>query len=286
MIALHLAILLFGAAALVAQASQLSPLALTLGRCLVAAPLLLGLAWRSAPALAASWLDLRRLAVAGALLALHWFSFFLAMRRGGVPLALLSYASFPAFSLLLERVWAPAELARRTPPRRAVLQLALLGGGLLLLAGGGGGAPAGRSAGLLWGLLAGACFAVLTRWNADQVGRQGALRLAGGQLAGAALILLPLAGGELLRAGLRDWLLLLLLGCLCTALGHGLFIRALRRVGPFQAALAAGLEPVYGLLLAAALGLPVLPREWAALPLVAGAALLGCLDDKDGITPG
>lgn len=274
MVALHLAVLLFGAAALVAQATSLGPLALTLGRCLVAAPVLLALTWGGQRRPLARGPLLLQLAVAGPLLALHWVSFFHSMRLGGVPVALLSYASFPAFSLVLDACLPAAAVAQRQAPSWIrVGQLTLLAGGLALLAGVPGSMAPGRGAGLGWGLLAGASFAALTRWNAARVVQLGALRLAGLQLAGAALCLLPVAGVELARAGGRDWALLLVLGLLCTALGHGLFIHALRRVHPFQAALAAGLEPVYGLLLAALLGAAVLPREWAALPLVVLAAV-------------
>jgi len=277
-IALHLAVLLFGAAALVAQATSLSPLALTLGRCLVAAPVLLLLAWRdpvrgSGRALGRA-VDLPQLVLAGPLLALHWVAFFQSMRLGGVPVALLSYASFPAFSLLLQHVRPAAPSAGPAPSlRRSLVQLGLLAAGLLVLAGPLDPASPGRGAALAWGLLAGACFALLARWNSGRVTRLGAMRLAAGQLAGAALLLLPWSWHELAQAGAGDWGRLATLGLACTALGHGLFIHALRRVSPFQAGLAAGLEPVYGLLLAALLGAGVLPREWAALPLVLAAAL-------------
>jgi len=271
MIALHLAVLLFGAAALVAQATSLDPGALTLGRCLVAAPVLLLLARRLRPR-GAPWPSGIHLLGSGVLLAFHWISFFHAMRLGGVPVALLSYASFPAFALLLDRL-VPAGRAPAPPLGPQVAQLFLLAAGLALLAGGEAAAP--RWEALASGLASGAAFAGLARWNSRLRRRHGALELTGLQLSVAVLALLVPHAGGLSKATPQDWGLLLVLGLACTALGHGLFLHALKRVPPFQAGVAAGLEPVYGLLLAALLGTPVAGREWLALPLMAGAALLG-----------
>ncbi len=273
MLQLHLAVMLFGAAALVAQSTQLDALALALGRCLVAAPLLLGLArWRSGGHRA--WPGLRHGLGAGALLAFHWAAFFQAMRLGGVAVALLSYAAFPAFSLLVERLLPTQTREHALPAGWQGLQLLLLTFGLLLLALPHGGQGSHLPAALAWGLASGAGFALLAHWNARLRSLHGALALTGSQVAGAALLLLPFALPALATATLHDWAALLLLGLMCTALGHGLFQWALGRVSPFQAGIAAGLEPVYGLLLMAGLGQTVEIREWVALPLMALAAFL------------
>lgn len=280
MISLHIAILLFGAAALVAQATSLSPMALTLGRCLVAAPFMLALARARAPK-SATWPGARHLLGAGALLALHWTAFFQAMRLGGVPLALLSYAAFPAFSLLLERWIRPASTLLPGRARTRMLQMGLLAAGLLLLALPGKRGGTHGLAALAWGLGAGASFALLAHWNAHLRRNHGALMLTGGQLAGAALLLLPWTLSALTAATPRDWVWLLVLGLGCTAIGHGLFQHSLGKVPPFQAGIAAGLEPLYGLVLAALLGQPVASAQWLALPFMLGAALLGLKQSGD-----
>jgi len=271
MLLLHLAVLLFGAAALVAQATSLGPGALALGRCLVAAPVLLVLAWRMRSR-GGPWPAGLPVLAGGLLLAVHWTAFFHAMRLGGVPTALLAYASFPAFVLLLDQAWPDPERPAPSLGRR-LAQLGLLAAGLGLLAGLPGGVHRWEALGA--GLVSGATFAALARGNAILRRRHGALELTGLQLAVAAAFLALGNTPELLQATPGDWAWLALLGLACTALGHGLFLHALKRVPPFQAGVAAGLEPVYGLLLAALLGQPVAGREWLALPLMAGAALLG-----------
>lgn len=278
MVSLHLAIMLFGAAAVVAGFSQLDALSLTLGRCLVAAPLLLGLArWRQG---AFKWPGPRHSLGAGALLAFHWTAFFQAMRLGGVPVALLSYAAFPAFSLLLERLGSRGAHHRGKRAGWQMGQLLLLLGGLALLAIPRESQGSRPIAALAWGLSSGAAFAVLAQWNTALRRHHGALVLTGSQVAGAALLLLPWSFKGLSVASCRDWEVLLVLGLACTAVGHGLFQRALGRVSPFQAGIAAGLEPFYGLVLSAALGHAVSGREWTALLLVGAAALLPLIRER------
>jgi len=46
--------------------------------------------------------DVRRLLLGGVLLAGHWVSFFIAVKVGGVAIATLGFASFPAFTVILE----------------------------------------------------------------------------------------------------------------------------------------------------------------------------------------
>ena len=97
---LHAAVALFGFAALFGQWIALPATAIVLGRTLIAAltlaVLLLARRQRAASASVG-------LAINGAILALHWVTFFAAVRLAGVAVALLGYASFPLFVLLLER---------------------------------------------------------------------------------------------------------------------------------------------------------------------------------------
>ena len=71
----------------------------------------------------------------------------------------------------------------------------------------------------------------------------------------AAAVLAPfvVAGAAAMPAiTAHDVMLLLVLGILCTALAHTLFIGSLRRVSAHTASVVAALEPVYGIALAVA----------------------------------
>lgn len=100
LVALHVAVVLFGFAGLFGKWIDWNPEAIALGRTVVATvALAIFIAIRGerlprpSPAFAAN----------GALLALHWYAFFAAIETATVAVGLLGFASFPLFVLLLER---------------------------------------------------------------------------------------------------------------------------------------------------------------------------------------
>jgi len=120
---LHLAVLLFGFAGLFGKWLDLPPVAIVLGRTLIAAAALgVLVAVRGERARFAAGL-----AGNGIVLAVHWVAFFEAIRVSTIAIGLLGYASFPLFVLILERA-LPAALAKAkpgTPAFRAALRDAI-----------------------------------------------------------------------------------------------------------------------------------------------------------------
>ena len=260
--------LLFGFAGLFGKWLELPPLLIVLGRTSVAAAALAALrASRRAPAPPFE----PRLIGNGVLLALHWFAFFEAIRIASVAIGLLGYASFPLFVLLLERFI----LGRHWAAREAATAL-LVTAGLLLLV------PEFSLAnrvvqGLAWGLVSGLTFALLAVLNRRWVAGRPAADVALWQNVWAAAALLPLAiaAGPLPAIDGRSLVLLLVLGLVCTALAHTLFIAALNGVSAHRASVIAALEPVYGIAAAFAL-LGEVPglRIAAGAVLIVGAAMV------------
>ena len=109
LVALHAAVALFGFAGLFGKWLALSPVAIVLGRTAIAA-MALGIlrlrAGERAP------FDVR-LVANGIVLALHWVSFFAAVQVSTVAIGLLGYASFPLFTLIVERLFLARRLRRR-----------------------------------------------------------------------------------------------------------------------------------------------------------------------------
>ena len=267
LLALHGAVLLFGFAGLFGKWLDLPPVVIVLGRTAVAAAALAVL--RAARHDARAPFDVR-LIVNGAVLALHWVAFFAAIQRSSVAIGLLGFASFPVFVLVLER----ALLGHRWTNREAATA-ALVTAGLVLLV------PEFSLAnptvqGLGWGLLSGFTFALLAVMNRRWAAARPATDVAFWQNLWAALALLPLvvAAGSTPVLGAREIGLLLLLGLVCTALAHTLFIAALRAVTAHTASVIAALEPVYGVALAILLlGEVPGPRILLGGALIVGAAV-------------
>jgi drug/metabolite transporter (DMT)-like permease len=264
--ALHVAVGLFGFAALFGKWIALSPVAIVLGRTVVAAATLaLVASMRRQP----FGQPERGLLVNGPLLALHWVSFFAAVQVASVAIALLGYASFPVVVLLLERG------RRASRGEYATALLAALG--LAMLAAQLSWSGAGLR-GLALALVSAVTFAMLVVRNRRLVAERSAARIAMWQNLAAAACLLPIVAIADRAAAwptVHDVVLLIVLGIVCTGLAHTLFIASMRRVSAHSASVVASLEPVYGIALAAWL-LGQMPdgRTMAGGTLIVVAALI------------
>ncbi len=179
----------------------------------------------------------------GALLALHWFTFFFSIQISSVSTGLLSFATFPVFVAFLDPFFS----------KRKIQQLDLLFA-LLVFFGLYFVIPSFELndrffQGALWGLASAVTFALLTLFNRRFVVETDAVLVGLFQNFWAAVCLStfwPQLGG----INAYEFLLIVILGVFCTALAHTLFIAALKTVRPQLASVTAALEPVYGILLA------------------------------------
>jgi drug/metabolite transporter (DMT)-like permease len=266
--AIHLAVLLFGFPGLFASWIPLSPPLIVLGRVAFAALTLAvvmsarKLRLRLAPAH-----DLLLCTLCGIFLAVHWSAFFEAVRVSSVAVGLLAYATFPAFTVLLE----PAVGREKLDGTNLLFAGVTLFGVFLVVPRFTLAEPVLR--GVLWGMLSGATFAFLTVINRSLSQRQSSLRIAFYQDMFAAVALLPFLFIETPRWTGRDLALLAVLGVACTALAHTLFIRGMRGVNAQTASLVASLEPVYGILFA----LVLLGEVPTVRTLLGGAIILGAV---------
>jgi drug/metabolite transporter (DMT)-like permease len=134
--------------------------------------------------------------------------------------------------------------------------------------------------GALWGIVAGATFAILSIWNRSLTRRYPSAVISLYQDGVATVVLLPaavLAPWSHTVTG-SDILVLLVLGVLCTALAHTLFIEGMRTVSAQTASVIAALEPVWGIGFALVLLQEVpSPRVVLGGTLIVGATLLPVL---------
>jgi drug/metabolite transporter (DMT)-like permease len=266
LIQVHVAVFLFGLAGLFGKFLALPASFIVLGRTGFATMALgLWLLQQQTSLKPQSRRDLLGLVVLGMLLAFHWYSFFLAVQLSTVAIGLLTFSSFPVFVTALE----PWFFKTRWRWRDGAIAAAVLLGVALVI-------PeysfsASSTVGAGWGLLSGLSFALLQLVNKGYRQRYSALAIALYQNGFACLSLLlvtPLSIALLTPSSLG---LLLILGVLCTALAHTLFIESLAVLRTQLASVISALEPVYGILLAALL-LSEIPD---ARTLVGGLLILG-----------
>ena len=190
------------------------------------------------------------LLISGTILGVHWIAFFEAIQVSTVAIGLLSFASYPLFTTLLEPLFFKEVLRRKN-----IIAALIVICGLVMMATSSEEPNVIFSGsvikGLFWGLGAGLGFAVLTLLNRGHVRNHSPLLLNCWQNGFAALVLLPWSLSESWIISGRDWGLLFILGVICTIGGHTLLINGLRHVQAQVASLLiAGLEPVFAIVFA------------------------------------
>lgn len=260
--------MLFGVAGLFGKFLHLQPAAIVFGRTLFASIALVSvLMIMKAHLRLKSGGHLLGFVCLGAILAVHWTSFFYAVQISTVAIALLTYASFPIFVTFLE----PFVFGERMRFLDIVVSLVVFLGLVLII-------PEFNLAnnltlGVLWGTFSGFTFAVLSVLNRKFVAEYSALTVTLYQDGFACLMLLPFAGGSVLTLTAVEWGWLVLLGVVFTALAHSLFIWGMRTVKAQLAGMIACLEPVYGILVA----LVLLQEIPSAREIIGGVVIMGAI---------
>jgi len=265
---LHLAVVLFGLAGLLGKLITESPLTIVFFRTSIAAIIILGMMRYTGEEIKIKFRrEWHLFLLMGILLALHWLSFFQAIKVSTMAIALLTYASFPVFVTLIE----PVVLKTRLKAKDILFALVVMTGLLIIV-------PEfdfhnQYTVGVFWGIISGFSFALLTVLNKLMTVAHSSRKIAFYQNGIAALIVLPFFLITPKCLSLADIGYLVILGVLCTAMAHTLFIASMRYVRAFTAGIAATMEPVYGMILA----LIILQEVPALRTVVGGLIILGTI---------
>lgn len=261
---IHIAVLLFGLASLFGKWVALPAVLIVLGRVAFAVPALAAvLRWKGQNLRLNQRRHYFHLSLLGLLLAVHWVTFFESVQVSTVAVCLVSYSTFPFFTVFLEPLFFREPLSRRGVVLAIV---ALLGVALVI--------PEWKldnniTLGVFWGVLSGLSFALLSVLNRRYVRTYTSLQVAFYQDLVAFLLLLPFWFMLLPAPSAQDWWLLALLGVVFTAFSHTLFINGMKAVPARTASIIATLEPVYGVIAAA-----ILLGEIPGLRVIAGGVLI------------
>ncbi|MCY1286470.1 carboxylate/amino acid/amine transporter [compost metagenome] len=263
LLGLHVGALMFGLSGIFGKLILAGPLVIVFGRALFGVLALGGFAGHLSRQSRPSLRQAALLFGSGLLLCAHWLTFFLAVKVGNVAVATLGFAAFPAFTVLLEGLLFRERIR---PAEYGIVALVCIG--LVMVT------PAfdfasGATLGLLWGVLSGLLFSLLSLANRVSVRGVDPIQAALCQNLTILACLLPFAIVELPHVRAIDWLWLVLLGVLCTGVAHSLFVASLRLIKARTAAVIFALEPVYGIAFAA-----MLFGEEPGPRMLAGGALI------------
>ncbi|PJJ58914.1 DMT family transporter [Hymenobacter chitinivorans] len=248
---LHFIVLLWGFTAILGKLISVPPVELVFWRTLLASAglgVLLTVRkqdWRLPLAQA-----LRLLAV-GALVAVHWITFFLAARLSSVSVCLAGLATLALWTSLLE----PLLLWRRVRAYEVGLGLLTMVGLYLVSQ-----AELDQLLGLGVAIISAGLSALFSVLNSKLVKQHTPLKLTFYEMAGACLSIgffFPIYSryyteGAGLQLALKplDWLWLLLLAGVCTVYAFSSSVELMKRLSAFVINLTINLEPVYGIILA------------------------------------
>jgi drug/metabolite transporter (DMT)-like permease len=184
----------------------------------------------------------------GALVALHWLTFYASIKLSNASVAVICLALTPLFIAFVE----PIVSRRRIDVRELLFALAVIPGVVLVV----GGTPEGMRLGIIIGCLSSLLVAIFAALNKRFVGTQDALTVTGIEMCAGALFLtllgplLPSAETPFVWPSLHDALLLAVLAVGCTLLPFSMWLVAQRHLSVFSMGLVLNLEPVYSIVLA------------------------------------
>jgi drug/metabolite transporter (DMT)-like permease len=245
---IHFCVVLWGFTAILGKLISLPALPLVWWRMLlvVAAIALWPPVWRALRATDGRTLLL--FSGAGVVVALHWLTFYGAIKLSNASVAASCMAVAPIFMAIVEP-W----IARRSfDPRELVIGVVALPGVALVV----GGTPGAMRSGILVGVLSALLVVIFGSLNKRFVERASPLLMTWVELAagtvflGVVAALMPGRDQVFALPDARDFALLATLSIACTLLPFTLSLHALRNTSAFTAQLAISMEPVYAVLLA------------------------------------
>ncbi|HLD71060.1 MAG TPA: DMT family transporter [Candidatus Peribacteraceae bacterium] len=263
---IHTAVVFMGMVALFAKLIPLPAMVIVLGRVVFAS---LGLLVFIALTGRLRSLRLHRarsyflLGLLGVLLAAHWSSFFYSVQISTVAIASIAFSTFPIFVVFIE----PLFFRERLMTRDVLLACITFAGIALVIPD----YDIGGSSmqGLLWGLVSGVTFAVLSLLNRAYVKNISSLTIAFFQNMVAAFVLLPMLVIQPSHFTSSDVFWLVILGVICTAFAHTIYIQGLKYVPAKRASVISSLEVLYAVLFAV-----VLLHEIPSLRTIVGGCIV------------
>lgn len=241
---LHLAVFLWGFTAILGDLISLNAAVLVWWRVLLTSLSLLPLVRLGSLLRQVGRRQVLRFAGLGCIVAVHWVTFYGAIKLANASVGLICMATTSLFSSVTE----PLITGRRFLWYELLLGAFILPG-IWLVADG---VDEGMIIGIGVGLLSALLVAVFTSFNKLYVNAADPLRITFVELSAGTLFLTPalfFSGGPVWPTP-ADWAYLLVLAVVCTTFTNWLFLRALRHLSAFAANLTVNLEPVYGIALA------------------------------------
>ena len=273
---LHVAVMLFGLAGVAAQFVEIPAVLVALGRVVCSSLLLLIIAIVKKESLKLnSGKDYCMIILTGAVMAIHWTTFFQSVQVSTVAIGTITFSTFPLFLTFIEPIVFHEKLRSQS-----VLSAILLLIGVMITI------PEfsmenHTTIGIIWGMVSSLSYAILTLANRYFSPRYTARTVCLYEQGSAAIVLLPAL--FLVKTTWRplDLAGIAFVGFICTAFAHSLYVSAQKSVRAQTAGIISGMETVYGILYALLfLGEVPTIRELAGGIVILGVAMYSSIRGK------
>jgi drug/metabolite transporter (DMT)-like permease len=208
------------------------------------------------------------IAAVGVIIAVHWITFFEAIKQSNVSVALATMSSTALFVAVLSPLFGK----RKFESYEMILGLIAIGGLVLIF-----GFETQYWLGITLALVSSLLAAIFTLANAELIKRSTATAITTVEMmagAGALTGYLAVTGkidGSFLEVSSSDLFYLILLAVVATAFAFVVSVEIMKRFSPFTVAITINLEPVYSIILAL---LIFGPSEEMSMGFYAGAVII------------
>ncbi len=198
--------------------------------------------WREGHVKLNSAQDYRRMLVLGALLCVHWITYFHSMQVSNIAVGMLSLYAYPVMTVFMEPLLKGTKIDWGDVASGMFVVV-----GIYFLV------PEfdisnSMTQGVLWGLVSAFTFALRNLLLGHWFSGQSSARSMSYQVLIVALLMTPVILTSTHKPTHVDWGLMLILGLFFTAFSHTLFGNALRYLKAKTVALVACIQPVYGVI--------------------------------------
>lgn len=248
---LHFIVFLWGFSAILGKLVSISAVELVFLRSILAAVGMAGVIWFLRGSFTVDRADLVKMLLIGAIVAVHWITFFGSARVSNVSVSLVGFATNSLWAALLEP-WF-----NRTRPKKyeLLLGLVVLSGLYVIFS-----FDFQYRLGLVLGVVAGFTSALFSVFNAKLVKRVAPRSITFYEMIGAFLAIgiyilihnvsAPAGEAYHLAATASDYFYIAVLAGACSVYAYTVAVELMRRISVFMIQLTLNLEPLYGIVMA------------------------------------
>ena len=261
---LHAAVMLFGLAGVIGKFVGLPAIFITFARAFFSAVfLLIVMLIKRENILLNNRNDYYLIVLGGVIMAIHWFTFLQAIDMATVAVGTITFSTFPLFVTFLE----PFFYKEKLKLKNIIVAIVMLLGILITI-------PEfslknQMTSAIVIGMIGSLSYALLCLINRYFSKSYDGKMICLYEQGVAAFVLLPSLFIVEINLTIVDFLALVFLGIVCTAIAHSIYIRSFKKIKVHTASIISGMESVYSIVLAL-----ILLHEMPSMKEIFGGALV------------